>query len=172
VVDSRYLSNMPPLGPPPVSPVSVSEIFASYGERNLSVIDPATGRLSIPPSGFISNRKSRISLPPSISIPTSAKPKSRPSSNETDDVTPKAKARVGMDSRMIELAEKDAMGFESMANLRFGALMTSKWLSFGRVLFSPVHFELKNTKEDRVLIVDGLGKGNGPNNAFFPYHYC
>jgi hypothetical protein len=87
-------------------------------------------------------------------------------------VTPKAKARMGMDSRMIELAEKDSMGFESMANLRFGALMTSKWLSFGRVLFSPVHYELKDPKEDRVLIVDGLGKGNVPNNGFLQCHYC
>jgi hypothetical protein len=173
VVDSRYISNMPPLGPPPASPLSVSEFFASYGERNLSVIDPATGRLSIPPSGLISNRKSRRSLPPSITTPTSTKPKSRPSSNETDDVTPKARAKVGMDSRMIELAEKDAMGFESMANLRFGALMTSKWLSFGRVLFSPMHFELKNPKEDRVLILDGLGKGNVPifPSTHIPHHH-
>jgi len=36
--------------------------------------------------------------------------------------------------------------------------MTSKWLSFGRVLFSPAHFELKNPKEDRILVLDGLGK--------------
>ncbi|KAB8616642.1 hypothetical protein FH972_025977 [Carpinus fangiana] len=47
----------------------------------------------------------------------------------------------------------------SMANLRFGALMVSKWLSFGRVLVSPAHFELENaTTEERILIVDGLGK--------------
>jgi SAM-dependent methyltransferase len=36
--------------------------------------------------------------------------------------------------------------------------MTSKWLSFGRVLFSPVHFELNSPSEDRVLVIDGLGK--------------
>jgi SAM-dependent methyltransferase len=45
-----------------------------------------------------------------------------------------------------------------MANLRFGALMTSKWLSFGRVIFSPAHFELGNPEHDRVLVIDGLGK--------------
>jgi SAM-dependent methyltransferase len=45
-----------------------------------------------------------------------------------------------------------------MADLRFGALMTSKWLSFGRVLFSPAHFELKDPSEDRILVIDGLGK--------------
>jgi SAM-dependent methyltransferase len=58
----------------------------------------------------------------------------------------------------MEIAETKADGLVSMANLRFGALMTSKWLSFGRVLFSPIHFELKNPVEDRVLVIDGLGK--------------
>jgi SAM-dependent methyltransferase len=58
----------------------------------------------------------------------------------------------------MELAETQSDGLVSMANLRFGALMTSKWLSFGRVLFSPAHFELKDPSEDRVLVVDGLGK--------------
>jgi hypothetical protein len=36
-------------------------------------------------------------------------------------------------------------------------MMTSKWLSFGRVLFSPAHHELQLADEPRVLIVDGLG---------------
>ncbi|TKA76867.1 hypothetical protein B0A49_04281 [Cryomyces minteri] len=47
---------------------------------------------------------------------------------------------------------------DSIANLRLGALMTSKWLSFGRVLFSPAHVEVKSNKAERVLVVDGLGK--------------
>jgi SAM-dependent methyltransferase len=58
----------------------------------------------------------------------------------------------------MEMAEAQSDGLVSMANLRFGALMTSKWLSFGRVLFSPAHFELKDPLEDRVLVIDGLGK--------------
>jgi len=58
----------------------------------------------------------------------------------------------------MEIAETQTDGLVSMANLRFGALMTSKWLSFGRVLFSPVHYELKDPSEDRVLVIDGLGK--------------
>jgi SAM-dependent methyltransferase len=62
------------------------------------------------------------------------------------------------DSVNVQLMEAQHMGFETMAKLRFSALMTSKWLSFGRVLFSPAHFELKNAKEDRVLVLDGLGK--------------
>jgi SAM-dependent methyltransferase len=59
---------------------------------------------------------------------------------------------------LMEMAEAQNDGLESMANLRFDALMTSKWLSFGRVLFSPAHAEMKNTAEDRVLVLDGLGK--------------
>ena len=47
----------------------------------------------------------------------------------------------------------------SQAIFRFRVLMTSKWLSFGRVLFSPAQSELGANIDDRVLVVDGLGKG-------------
>ena len=40
------------------------------------------------------------------------------------------------------------------SNLRFNALMTSRWLSLDRVLYSPAHIELAN---GRVLVLDGLG---------------
>ncbi|KAI9893540.1 MAG: hypothetical protein M1814_006336 [Vezdaea aestivalis] len=49
---------------------------------------------------------------------------------------------------------------QTQVNVRFGALMTSKWLSFGRVLFSPAHLEINappTTRQDRILILDGLG---------------
>ena len=42
----------------------------------------------------------------------------------------------------------------TQSNLRFDALMTSRWLSFDRVLFSPAHDEVKT---DRILVLDGLG---------------
>ena len=42
------------------------------------------------------------------------------------------------------------------SNLRFKALMTSRWLSFGRVLFSPAHHEIQANRQDRVLVLDGL----------------
>lgn len=42
---------------------------------------------------------------------------------------------------------------------RHAALVTSKWLSFGRVLFSPIHNEAKVGKDARILILDGLGRG-------------
>ncbi|KAL2037441.1 hypothetical protein N7G274_009926 [Stereocaulon virgatum] len=42
----------------------------------------------------------------------------------------------------------------TQSNLRFDALMTSRWLSFDRVLFSPAHEEVRG---DRILVLDGLG---------------
>lgn len=55
------------------------------------------------------------------------------------------------------MAEKTRNSSGSQSNLRFSALMTSRWLSFGRVLFSPAHEEIQTTKQDRVLVLDGLG---------------
>lgn len=40
--------------------------------------------------------------------------------------------------------------------MRRAALVTSKWLSFGRVLFSPANNELRFAGEHRVLVIDGL----------------
>ncbi|KAK8161473.1 hypothetical protein IWX90DRAFT_270407 [Phyllosticta citrichinensis] len=62
------------------------------------------------------------------------------------------------DSRLMEASEYQNDGVISMANLRVGALKTSKWLSFGRVLFSPAHLDLEESNDERVLILDGLGK--------------
>ncbi|KAK7538782.1 uncharacterized protein J3D65DRAFT_552135 [Phyllosticta citribraziliensis] len=58
------------------------------------------------------------------------------------------------DSRLMEASEYQHDGVISMANLRVGALKTSKWLSFGRVLFSPAHSDLEESNDERVLILD------------------
>ncbi|KAJ5083960.1 hypothetical protein NUU61_008539 [Penicillium alfredii] len=42
-------------------------------------------------------------------------------------------------------------------NMRSASLMTSRWLSFGRVLFSPAHNHVKAGTQGRILVVDGLG---------------
>ncbi|KAF1941264.1 hypothetical protein EJ02DRAFT_207993 [Clathrospora elynae] len=145
----------------PTSSVSFSEFVSDYGERNISVIDPITGRLSLPSSPRLSNnfdtrRSTRSSLPASLTQ-SARQSKATIASNSSKD-RDSASANRYRDTRLMELAETQADGLLSMANLRFGALMTSKWLSFGRVLFSPVHFELKDPSEDRVLVIDGLGK--------------
>ncbi|KAL8721836.1 MAG: hypothetical protein Q9225_001550 [Loekoesia sp. 1 TL-2023] len=55
------------------------------------------------------------------------------------------------------MASKTRNSSGSQSNLRFSALMTSRWLSFGRLLFSPAHDEIQTTKQDRVIVLDGLG---------------
>jgi hypothetical protein len=46
---------------------------------------------------------------------------------------------------------------ETNANMRSASLMTSRWLSFGRVLFSPAHNHVKAGAQGRILMIDGLG---------------
>lgn len=75
--------------------------------------------------------------------------------NSQSSLTPSA--RFNRDTQLLDIAEVDGDEAAAAANLRFGALMTSKWLSFGRVLFSPAHNEMRLADEPRVLIVDGLG---------------
>ncbi|CAD0091211.1 unnamed protein product [Aureobasidium mustum] len=58
----------------------------------------------------------------------------------------------------ISSKEERPMDNSVSAELRFAALMTSKWLSFGRLLFSPAHEEAMTGDHTRILIVDGLGK--------------
>ncbi|KAH9863392.1 hypothetical protein IAQ61_009669 [Plenodomus lingam] len=145
----------------PSSSVSFPEFLSDYGDRKISVIDPVTGRLSLPASPSLSSgpnpkRATRSSLPASLP-PSTCQSEATVNSRSSKD-RDSATANRYRDTRLMEMAETQADGLLSMANLRFGALMTSKWLSFGRVLFSPVHFELKDPNEDRVLVIDGLGK--------------
>ena len=58
---------------------------------------------------------------------------------------------------MPPMAMKTHSGPSMQSNLRFDALMTSRWLSFDRVLFSPALVEAKNHHKVRVLVLDGLG---------------
>jgi SAM-dependent methyltransferase len=151
----------------PTSPVSFNEFIQDYGESKINVVDPVTGRLSLPSSprlstGSAAKRSTRSSLPASMSL-SARHSKATVASRSSKDCD-SAPANRYRDTRLMEIAETQADGLVSMANLRFGALMTSKWLSFGRVLFSPVHFELKDSSEDRVLVIDGLGRDWA--------HYC
>lgn len=145
----------------PTSSLSLSEFIQDYGERKISVVDPVTGRLSLPASprlstGSTTKRSIRSSLPASLTLSERQSRATFASKSDKDRYS--TGTNRPRDSRLMEVAETQADGLVSMANLRFGALMTSKWLSFGRVLFSPVHFQLKDSREDRVLVIDGLGK--------------
>lgn len=58
---------------------------------------------------------------------------------------------------LFDIAERDREGPTAQTNIRSGSLMTSRWLSFGRVLFSPAHNHVKDGQDERILVVDGLG---------------
>ncbi|KAL4868665.1 hypothetical protein BDV12DRAFT_169178 [Aspergillus spectabilis] len=58
---------------------------------------------------------------------------------------------------MFDIAERDREGPTAQTNIRSGSLMTSRWLSFGRVLFSPAHKHVREGEQQRILVVDGLG---------------
>ncbi|KAL8689197.1 MAG: hypothetical protein Q9218_005081, partial [Villophora microphyllina] len=111
------------------SPMSFSDFIAGYGDRNRS-------------SG-VSKRQS------SVSGSRYSQPSLRSSIMSDDNAESKRHTQI--------MAEKTRNSSGSQSNLRFSALMTSRWLSFGRVLFSPAHDEIQTTKQDRVLVLDGLG---------------
>jgi hypothetical protein len=58
---------------------------------------------------------------------------------------------------LLDIAEKNHEGPVGQSDLRFAALMTSRWLSFGRVLFSPAHDLVKANSGQQILVIDGLG---------------
>ncbi|PYI21935.1 hypothetical protein BO99DRAFT_327212 [Aspergillus violaceofuscus CBS 115571] len=58
---------------------------------------------------------------------------------------------------LFDIAERDREGPTALTNIRSGSLMTSRWLSFGRVLFSPGHGHVQSGDQERILVVDGLG---------------
>ena len=127
----------------------ITELLKGYAEPRESLGEPKRDTLSLPPSTRPSSTGTHFSLSPTVQSParsTHSQSATAIESSPPTDATTKKSAKRGSED-MVE-----------QANLRFGALMTSKWLSFGRVLFSPAHSEVKDGKGDRVLIIDGLGK--------------
>jgi len=133
---SRLVSPLPSSALPS-TPMSFTEFFAGYEERNNGSDDADTKANS--PSQNRSSSNSAKSKGLSLPVP-SGEDKS-----------------YYRNTQLMNYAEKERDGPEAQTNLRFGALMTSRWLSFGRVLFSPAHTEIKNNRQDRILILDGLG---------------
>ena len=113
------------------SPLSFSDLYAGYGNRSSASKSIVRNSIASTISG------SRYSSQTIIS--ESASPSS-------DEAHMKRVTQV--------LAEKTYNA--SSDSLRFSALMTSRWLSFDRVLFSPVQSELRSSRQDRILVVDGL----------------
>ena len=108
------------------SPMSFSEFFAGYADRNR------------------------------ISAASKHKSNSSGSRYSTDSIVdPEGHGQSKRHTQIM--AEKTEDTSSTQSNLRFSALMTSRWLSFGRVLFSPAHDEMNNHRQGRILVLDGLG---------------
>lgn len=142
----------------PLTPDTLSQFVSTYGDRNTnSMISqnrqsmPQTNRSSIPThrNSLTSSRYSRASM--------HSRSASLPEANARNSRILSTGARFNRDTQLLDIAESQTDEQASMANLRLGALMTSKWLSFGRVLFSPAHNEMQLTEDPRILVVDGLG---------------
>jgi hypothetical protein len=116
-------------------------------------------RLSVPQarSSMISARGSTSSC---YSVPSARHSRSAsvPEVNLRQSQTSIApSARPNRDTQLLDIPEHDNHTKFTTSDLRFGALMTSKWLTFGRILFSPAHHEVRLAEESRILVIDGLG---------------
>ncbi|PYH49186.1 uncharacterized protein BP01DRAFT_72981 [Aspergillus saccharolyticus JOP 1030-1] len=78
-------------------------------------------------------------------------------SSETLVASPSLRESRQRSTALFDIAERNREGPTALTNIRSGSLMTSRWLSFGRVLFSPGHSRIKSGDQDRILVVDGLG---------------
>lgn len=121
----------------PCTQVSFSELIGGYAERNTESMD-LTPQAN--PSIVVQGEQPATFLrSPSRSPSTSLE-----SARHRNTV-------------LSDLAERERQGAMAQANLRSGSLMTSRWLSFGRVLFSPAHNMIKSREQERILVIDGLG---------------
>ena len=119
------------LGPTAI-PKAISDPFAEYGYQNKS--------------GAINKRLSLSSG-------------SRYSTSSIDESDPDSFAGENKEKKRITppIAGKTHTERVSQSTLRFDALMTSRWLSFDKVLFSPALVEARRSNKPRVLVLDGLG---------------
>lgn len=138
----------------PLTPDTLARFVGTYGDRSAT-------------SSVVQNR---LSLPQSrTELPSFSSRHSRGSRHSRTNSLPEANARnsqisigaggrLARDANLIDIPEHSTdKKIPTTSDLRFGALMTSKWLSFGRILFSPAHNEVRLADEARVLVVDGLG---------------
>ena len=117
---------------PPATTGSISDLLAGYSDRNRS--STITRRRSLS-SGSRYSTSSIESDPDLLAGRENRQKKS---------ITPSMAAETHTEPIV-------------QSSLRFDALMTSRWLSFDRVLFSPALVEAKRFHNDRVLVIDGLG---------------
>ena len=140
----------------PSTPYSISDIMAGYSDRTMSAYSSKMQH-SLPPTNRQSS-ESGYSFRHSRHFGSDRGVVSNFDNDFTSNV-PLNRGGAPSDRMLEGLKQSQAIRKGADVDLRYGALMTSKWLSFGRVLFSPAHQEVKTGQDCRVLVVDGLGKG-------------
>ncbi|SMY19940.1 unnamed protein product [Zymoseptoria tritici ST99CH_1A5] len=150
----------------PMSPDTVSAFIDGYGDLNCSTSTLHTSELINGPSSRYSwaQQRDRCSGDGSRDSVASSR-RSRVSTHSRSASLPEALQISQQGSTLASspgCSQKEAR-LEGIAgsidlniDLRFGALMTGKWLCNGRVLFSPAHHEIQTADEPRILVVDGL----------------
>ncbi|PGH30494.1 hypothetical protein GX50_06749 [[Emmonsia] crescens] len=116
-------------------PMPFNDLYGGYASKNSAELINQGGTLSV-----------RQPVSESDTIRESSFPTSRNS-----------EADRRRNTILLDRAERDRNGAVEQTNLRSSSLMTSRWLSFGRVLFSPAHNHLQDQDQGRVLVIDGLG---------------
>ncbi|KAK6361153.1 hypothetical protein TWF730_004897 [Orbilia blumenaviensis] len=123
--------------------IAFADFIAAYAEvdrKVMSVVDPL-------------EKAKQISQPRKIGV---LSPMSSVTDFEDDSSTDSESYRESIISAMP--GTEDAL--EGEMKVRLWALMTSRWLSFGRVLVSPAHEEIKlspsGPTNKRILVIDGL----------------
>ncbi|KAE8551057.1 hypothetical protein EYB25_007291 [Talaromyces marneffei] len=123
----------------PSPQVSYSELISGYSERNKSLSD------FVPPDS------------PSKPSQEDNKPQLEEIQSSTPTNTPDFETTRRRNTMLFDMAERMREGAAAQTNLRSASLMTSRWLSFGRVLFSPAHNRIQKSESECILILDGLG---------------
>ncbi|MCJ1243121.1 hypothetical protein MMC30_000318 [Trapelia coarctata] len=127
----------------PSTPMSFSDIYAGYGDRS---------------SLGVTNRQSASSG----------------SRYSSQSVVSKSGSRTSQDGDSIKrytkvMADKINGAVGTSNSLRYSALMTARWLCFDRVLFSPVQDEIRNSRQDKVLVLDGLANDDWSSYCALTY---
>lgn len=114
----------------PSSPFSMRDFIEEYGR-------PASGKLSDRLSG-----SSAPSLTPTLAVAQPQRDQSQPRQYEN--------------AAQLEEMER-VRNPTKHSDRQYASLMVARWLSFGRVLFSPAHQEIMANSQRHVLVIDGLG---------------
>lgn len=128
----------------PLTPLSLSDLYAGYGSRSSA--------------GMMSNR---------LSTSSGSRYSSQTMVSRSGSRTSRSSEQAKRYTQVM--AQKFTENLGAPDNLRFSALMTARWLSFDRVLFSPVGVEIRSSRHDKVLVLDGLGNDDWSSYCAFTY---